>query len=360
MPVRSLSSHEHIYERISADGRLTGYQVKIRRVGFPDFTKTFDDLENAKAAVRRVLNDHDDGVRRDRLLAARVTLGDVLDREIAKRAKDSCIIKGKQSELYRLRAFKRDERALCQTALGSLTYHDFDDWKERRLEEVCAGTVLRELRLLRPILNDAVPRYHLLISPLHYVKSPSVHDERVARFAPGEEERLFEAITASSNTWLPLCAEFALETGCRRSEMLAAEWKDYDAKLGTIWLATSKNGRGRHLLLSVRAQEVIDGLSGREMGGRIFKIDREALKTAFERARSSCDMMHWRWHDFRHEAVSRAFDAGWTEAQVMDFSGHVDMKSLLRYRHPDTATAVARVRAAEADRKQKPTLRVVA
>jgi len=54
-----------------------------------------------------------------------------------------------------------------------------------------------------------------------------------------------------------------------------------------------------------------------------------------------------RWHDFRHEAISRCFDAGWTIDQVMDFSGHVDVKSLLRYRHPKVDQAVARLRAME-------------
>ena len=52
-----------------------------------------------------------------------------------------------------------------------------------------------------------------------------------------------------------------------------------------------------------------------------------------------------RWHDFRHEAISRCFDAGWTSEQVMDFSGHVDIKSLLRYRHPKVDQSVARLRA---------------
>ena len=51
-----------------------------------------------------------------------------------------------------------------------------------------------------------------------------------------------------------------------------------------------------------------------------------------------------RWHDFRHEAISRCFDAGWTAEKVMDFSGHVDIKSLLRYRHPKIDDAVARLR----------------
>ena len=360
MPVLKLRNHDHIYERISADGRLTGYQVKIRRKGFPDFTATFDDLDAAKAAVRRVLNDHDDGVRRDRLLAARVTFGDVLDREIAKREKDSCPIKGKESELYRLKAFRRNERALCQTALSALGYDDFDDWKERRLEEVAAGTVLRELRLLRPILNDAVPRYHLVVSPLHYVKNPSVDDERIARFAVGEEDRLFAALRGSPNTWLAPCAEFALETAARRSEMLAAEWKHYDPAVGTIWLPVAKNGKGRHLLLTVRAQEIVESLCGRDEGGRIFKVDRDALATSYRRARAMAKMDHWRWHDFRHEAISRACEGDMTDMELMDFSGHLDVKSLRRYRHPRPEVMVARVRAAEAARSGKLTLRVVA
>lgn len=58
-----------------------------------------------------------------------------------------------------------------------------------------------------------------------------------------------------------------------------------------------------------------------------------------------------RWHDMRHEAISRCFDAGWTSEQVMDFSGHVDIKSLLRYRHPRVHDGVARLREMEARRQ---------
>lgn len=140
MPVLKLKNHDHIYERISADGRLTGYQVKIRRKGFPDFTATFDDLEAAKAAVRRVLNDHDDGVRRDRLLAARVTFGDVLDREIAKREKDSCTIKGKESELYRLKAFRAlPDRALRSAMTGPTTGRSAG-WRKSRPGPCCESS----------------------------------------------------------------------------------------------------------------------------------------------------------------------------------------------------------------------------
>ena len=57
MPVIKLANEAHIYERITPDHRLTGYQVKIRRVGYPPYKKTFVDLKEARIAVTRVLAD---------------------------------------------------------------------------------------------------------------------------------------------------------------------------------------------------------------------------------------------------------------------------------------------------------------
>lgn len=48
MPTIKLRGPDYIYERISTDGRLISYQVKIRRKGFPNHTGSFDDLEEAR------------------------------------------------------------------------------------------------------------------------------------------------------------------------------------------------------------------------------------------------------------------------------------------------------------------------
>lgn len=162
---------------------------------------------------------------------------------------------------------------------------------------------------------------------------------------------------------VPLAAQFALETGCRRSEMLRVEWPDYDTRGSTIWLADAKNGRGRYILLSEQAQKIVEALPGRAQGGKLFKVSGNQLKKAFEYARARAakraeslgrlDLVSvgtLRWHDFRHEAISRCFDAGWTSEQVMDFSGHVDVKSLLRYRHSKVDESVARLRALKKSR----------
>lgn len=155
------------------------------------------------------------------------------------------------------------------------------------------------------------------------------------RMSPGEEALLWTELECARDPVAVLAATFALEMGCRRSEQYRLEWKDYDRALGTIWLADAKNGRGRYILLTLVAQTVLDQLPGRAEGGKIFKITGDQLKQAFENAReraarhalvTGCpdlaSVRTLRWHDLRHEAISRCFDAGWTSEQVMDFSGH--------------------------------------
>lgn len=363
MPIKKLKNTDHIYERLSADGRLTSYQVKIRRKGFPNQTGSFDDLEEAKKFVRQVLGDHDRGHKVDRLISHRTTVGDVIRNGIAAIDSGNRKTKGSAEERYRLVAFIRNYSVLAATTLSDATEDIFEDWIEDRLETVKPNTVRRDISLLKPLFAVAVRTYDLRRSPLQYVKAPRSIDERVRRILRQEEELLFIELHAAEDPIVPLAARFALEAGCRRSEQLRVEWTQYEREKGTIWLADAKNGRGRYLILTQHAQDIIEALPGRAEGGKIFKCTGNQLKKAFEYARARAakraealgrpDLVTvgtLRWHDFRHEAVSRCFDARWTSEEVMDFSGHVDIKSLLRYRHPDVDDTVARLRALEQNR----------
>ncbi len=360
MPTKKLHGTDYIYERITADGRLTSYQVKIRRTGFPPHSASFDDLEAAKVFVRQVLHDQDQGHRIDRLAGHRKSVGLVIDDAIEDLVSGRRKIKSPDEELYRLRAFRRRELLLCGTTMSDLTEDQFEDWLEQRLEEVAPSTALREIRQLKPIFRDAARQLGLRYSPMAFLRNPRVLDERVRRIDPGEGALLFAELANARDPIVLQAAEFALEAGCRRSEMLKVEWKHYNCKAGTIWLPDAKNGRGRDLPLTRKAQSIVDNLPGRSEGGQIFKVTGDLLKQAFENARvraavravtigrpDLATVETLRWHDMRHEAISRCFDAGWTSEQVMDFSGHVDIKSLLRYRHPKIDQTVARLRALE-------------
>jgi hypothetical protein len=181
MPIKKLKGAEYIYERISTDGRLTGYQVKIRRKGFPDHIASFDDVEAAKSAVRRVLEDQDNGHKVNRFRAYRKTVADVIDDGIAAIDSGKRKVKGSQSERYRLVAFKRNYPALASTPLADATEDIFEDWIEDRLETVKPNSVLRDFRLFKPLFAKAVRTYNLHRSPLQYVKPPREIDELCVR-----------------------------------------------------------------------------------------------------------------------------------------------------------------------------------
>lgn len=106
MPTMKLPGTDYIYEPVTADGRLTSYQVKIRRKGFPAHNASFDDLDEAKTFVRLVLGDQE-GHRVDRPAGHKETVGQVIDDAIDDLVSSRRKIKGIGDELYRLRAFWR-------------------------------------------------------------------------------------------------------------------------------------------------------------------------------------------------------------------------------------------------------------
>ena len=130
MPVIKLANEAHIYERITPDHRLTGYQVKIRRVGYPPYPKAFDDLKEARIAVNRVLADQSRGLRINPLLAERSTLADVIKSAIKELENGTRVVKGKTAVLCRLRGFLKREQALCAHAMSLLTDTMMEDWRE--------------------------------------------------------------------------------------------------------------------------------------------------------------------------------------------------------------------------------------
>ncbi len=64
-------------------------------------------------------------------------------------------VKGVQSDLYRLKAFRKPFSLLCSTALADASQDMFEDWMEERLETVKPNSVLREVRHLKPLFEAA-------------------------------------------------------------------------------------------------------------------------------------------------------------------------------------------------------------
>lgn len=59
------------------------------------------------------------------------------------------------------------------------------------------------------------------------------------------------------------------------------------------------------------------------------------MKYAFRRVRAQCGLEGIRFHDLRHEAISRFFERGLNVMEVAAISGHKNLKMLQRYTHLD-------------------------
>jgi hypothetical protein len=67
----------------------------------------------------------------------------------------------------------------------------------------------------------------------------------------------------------------------------------------------------------------------------VFGMSSNAIKLAWRRLCKSKQIVGVRFHDLRHEAISRFFDRGLTHPEVAAVSGHRTVSQLFRYAHSD-------------------------
>ena len=77
--------------------------------------------------------------------------------------------------------------------------------------------------------------------------------------------------------------------------------------------------------------EVLNGIP-RNINGRVWKIKQENVITQpFTHVCKTAKIDDLRFHDLRHEGISRLFERGMGIQEVAMVSGHRDWKSLQRY-----------------------------
>jgi len=126
-------------------------------------------------------------------------------------------------------------------------------------------------------------------------------------------------------------AMLAIATGLRRGELLKLRWNDIDFRNRTAKIRDTKNGSDRTIPLSNIAVNIINELD--KSDGAVFLITPNALRQGWSRACSRGQVTNLRFHDLRHEAISRFFELGLSVPEVALISGHKDVRMLFRYTH---------------------------
>jgi integrase len=125
----------------------------------------------------------------------------------------------------------------------------------------------------------------------------------------------------------------------RFSEIAGVHREHVNIANRTIYLPDTKNGHARTVPLSTRALGAIQVLPV-SIDGRLFPIKKGSIRSAFliavqKAKRLSGDVLlqGLRFHDLRHEAVSRLFEKGLNPMEVGLVSGHKTLSMLQRYTH---------------------------
>jgi integrase len=225
---------------------------------------------------------------------------------------------------------------LAKRPMAALSPTDISDWRDARLKSVTPATVLREMNLLRSVIEVARRDWGWINgNPLKDVRKPKAPPSRKRRVTDDEIERLSTALglhdglaagMAKQRTGLAFL--FALETACRAGEIVGLTWEHVHTKDCYIHLPKTKNGEARDVPLSRRAIEILDVLP--RDTATVFDLHPPTRDALFRKARQSAGLGDLHFHDSRAEAIWRLSK----KLDVLELArviGHKDLKSLLLY-----------------------------
>ena len=307
--------------------RGKSWTAQVRVSGWQSFTKTFDTKSSAQEWIKHTEHTLKSNALPDYSVQS-MTLYDLLDRYAEKVSSN---LKGSEIEIYKLRLIQR--YPVSKNKLSYLTKKHFENYRDERLKEVKSGTVHAEIMLLKRVYKIAIEQwgYGIIKNPLSSIILPPPHTPRKRRLTQREQIDVCFAAKSQRNNYICSVIEFAIETGMRRSEILKLKWCDINFYTGFASLYDTKNGEDRKVPLTKRCIEVLNQLP--RSHEHVFPISATCLHQAWQRAVRKAGVRDLRFHDLRHEAVSRFFEMGMSVPEVALISGHKDLTQLFRYTH---------------------------
>lgn len=327
--------------------RGTKWQVQVRRNGSPAISKTFQLREDAVRWGReqeRLIDIGGDMLPAPSSPRSELKLADLLERyqrEVLPRKRAAGPV-----EAFHLRAILR--HPIAQTLLCELGSPSIAAFRDARTGQVSSSTILRELGLLFHALKVARYEWGLPIPAIDKIAKPAPNKARERRLTDDELMALSVALGACRNKLVKPVFLFAVATGMRRSEILSLTWANVDLAKKTAYLPVTKNGDSRRVPLSASAVSILQRLSpANPTSVNCFPISANAFRLAWDRVKVKAKIEDLRFHDLRHEAISRFFEMGLSVPEVSLISGHKDARMLFRYTHLKAEKVAEKLQAVE-------------
>lgn len=319
------------------------WQAQVRRRGMKPRCKSFDSKVEAEKWARDLEAQVDRfGAAPDTKVLESTTLGQLLERY---QREISPTKRGSVQEIQRIDVLRRHDLAY-RTLIG-LSQQDIASFRDERLLSVAPSTAVRELAILSHVIEVAIRDWGLPLAKnvVKLVRRPVIRNERTRRLTGDEEQRLLDGCDGGQTPHLKTLLILAIETGMRRGEILGLRWSDISHNRRVITLALTKNGSGREVPLSQRAFDALMDWKDRAPVDQstVFPMTPGALEQAWRRLLIRAGIKSLRFHDLRHEGVSRLFERGLNVIEVSTISGHKELRMLRRYSHLSADDLVARL-----------------
>lgn len=247
--------------------------------------------------------------------------------------------KGYAQEVYRMNVLGRADFA--DRPLHDITSVDIARYRDVRLATLnprtgtplSPHTVRLELALLSDLFEVARIEWgSCRQNPVTPVRKPRLPKGRERRLFPFEERKLVNA-AAKINGQLRAIIILAIETAMRQGEIITLRWEHINLSAGIVHLPDTKNGHPRDVPLSRRARRLLQEY-GVHIAGPVFSYTSNGVKSAWRRLMALTGIVGLRFHDLRHEAISRLVELGTLNMlEVAAISGHRTLSMLKRYTH---------------------------
>lgn len=337
------------------------WKAIIRKTGWPTAGKTFRLKRDAEDWARRTEDEMVRGVYIVRAPSEQMTLSVALDRylkEVSQGKRPTTLAREKKRiEILRASLGDYSLASLGDYSLAALTPEVIAKFRDDRLAgdvddkgvriPRAPNTVRLDLALLGHLFSVAIKEWGLGLTynPVSSIRRPAPGAGRNRRLTPDEEEKLLAAVDRHSNPMLRWIVRIALETGMRSSEITGLRRSQVDVPRRIVRLIDTKNTLPRTVPLTLEAvkqfKEALDnpvrpidtdliffGEPGKDRQRRPYNFNKVWLE--IKRTAGCAD---FRFHDLRHEAVSRLVEAGLSDQEVSAISGHKSMQMLKRYTH---------------------------
>ncbi len=367
-------------------------------------TKTFDSAKLAKQWLEDTSSKAREGTYVDRSPLDQWTI-----KRLVEKFRDEVLVdggdrRGAAEDRAHIPSILEDEE-LAGLKLSKVSSYDIQDFRDRQLAEGYAkSTVAKRMNLLQQAFGKAISSWRIPMPSnpasgdvakrpkgadkkrdrVLFIPGPWEREEAVKRGEdelPTEEEVLLGALAKSIYPHDVQITRFAIGQAARQGECLGLRWRDVDLNRRTVTIH-GRQGLGdkgddyREVIthekraLMPMAHAVLTEMKeeGITPGDLIFKVGGyRAFRVRWGRivAKTGAGMTGYKeelgylqglkFHDLRHESTTRLSEFFPRNADLMDVTGHRDLRSMKRYYNtrPEqlAAQAEAMLRAIEAKTK---------